>query len=60
MLGIVFFNTIMIIIYGSIDDEETLTIIESFDTFFNSVYILDVVIKIIGLGFKDYFSDFWN
>lgn len=32
---------------------------EDLDTFFNCVYIFDVVIKIIGYGFEEYFKEPW-
>jgi hypothetical protein len=32
---------------------------DDLDTFFTSVYIFDVIIKIIGYGVEDYFNEPW-
>lgn len=60
ILGVVFLNTALVIAYGLIDDEDTLDMMDNFDTFFNTVYIIDVVIKLVGLGVHEYFGDAWN
>lgn len=61
ILFVVLLNFISIIVYLSVSDKEenVFDILESADTVFNSIYIADVIIKIIAYGVEDYFSHFW-
>ena len=45
---------------GNYFDSETWFKIDSTNQFFNAVYILEFIIKIVGLGAKTYFIDFNN
>ena len=41
-------------------DEETLSTLETIDTVFIYIFVGEFIIKVIGLGFRDYFRDNWN
>ena len=53
-------NTGLIIAYGIVQDEETLTTFDDIDTYFNWIYLVDVGMKIIADGIEQYFQDSWH
>jgi hypothetical protein len=56
ILFIVFLNTGVIIAYAFVTDADALDMMDNFDTIFNSIYIFDVVIKLIAIGPEEYFG----
>jgi hypothetical protein len=53
-------NTGIIIAYAVVTDDNTLNNLDTVDTAFNIIYIVDFVIKIVGEGVEDYFNDLWH
>ena len=53
-------NIIVIILYGVITDEQTVEILDNIDLALLIVFVVEVILKIIGLGVVGYFKDNWN
>jgi uncharacterized membrane protein len=60
MLVIVLANCFVLVGAMVSDDQETLDIFESIDNYLLYCYIIECVVKIIGLDFDGYFADAWN
>jgi len=60
ILAMIIANTLIMSLEGNYFDPETWFKIDSTNLFFNAVYIVEFVMKIIGLGVGLYFSDFNN
>ena len=60
ILIIIFINSILVIIGFFNIPEDTLAIIDQVESFFIIIYILEALLKIIGLGHQAYFRDNWN
>ncbi len=59
ILGCVLANTIIIGLEGILDDEEY-TKVSSFNFYFTIIFTLEMFLKLIGLGLKEYFRDSIN
>lgn len=61
IITVVIINTICIIIYAFTDPNDTTVInnLATLDTVFNSIYITDCCIKMIGYGLENFFNDPW-
>ena len=42
------------------NDSETRTIITNFDYFFTAVFLVEMILKWLGIGLKNYFADVWS
>ena len=60
MLILILMNTSMMASYSYMQSDETIKMIASFDIFFDISFFLEMVLKIAGLGFKNYLKDRWN
>ena len=60
MLIIILANTVVIILENVDTDQDTSDLLDQIDNYFVYIFILEFVIKIIGLGVTDYFKDNWN
>lgn len=55
----VFMNTIVLCLDGLLDDSQD-NLINLFNTIFTFIFTADVVLKMLGLGFKNYLMDQYN
>lgn len=53
-------NCTILVICEIIHDSKYLAIFSMMDEIFLYLYLIDFVIKILGIGFNEYFSDVWN
>lgn len=53
-------NCAIIIASAIVTDEDALLILDSIDDYILYVYILECILKIIGLGVEKYWEDSWN
>ncbi|CAD8206175.1 unnamed protein product [Paramecium octaurelia] len=60
MLAITILNCALIITAFFIDDLEILSVFDIIDTVFLGIYIFECLVKMIGIGIVDFFSDGWN
>jgi len=60
MITVIFVNSIILSLEGNFFTPETYSKLDLGNTFFNAVYLLEFLLKIIGLGVIGYFSDFNN
>lgn len=63
ILFIVMVNTIMVLVFSVFSNSDNSLIddiLTNIDLIFNLIYFVDVIIKIVGFGINDYFSDSWN
>jgi len=60
MLIIIILNTIVIILENVDTDQSIADFLDTIDGYFVYIFIIEFVMKIIGLGVTDYFKDNWN
>lgn len=48
------------IAYTFTSDDDTTDLLDNLDGYFLYIYIVEIVVKLLGLGFIEYFSDGWN
>jgi len=53
-------NCTVLFISMTSDDQSQIDLCDAFDDYFYYAYILEMVIKLIGLGIEKYFDDSWN
>lgn len=58
--GLIVVNTVTISMYTYDQDAEMTRKLNVWNIFFSAIFLLEMVFKLIGLGFKDYFSDRYN
>lgn len=60
-VGILLFINMIILTLSILPlDEDILVILDTIDEYFVYVFLGECIIKIVGLGIKEYFSDNWN
>src|SRR3990167_9505718 len=60
MLVVVLINSAAVIATFIDEDPDRQTIYDSIDSYFVIAYIMEFVLKVVGLGILDYFRDNWN
>ena len=60
MIFVICANTFILALEGNYFEPDTFTKIEQSNTFFNALYLLEFLVKIIGIGITGYFTDLNN
>ena len=62
MCKLIYYNfDIGVLILSYLDfDDDTLSTLETIDTVFVYIFVAEFIIKVLGLGVRDYFKDNWN